>query len=226
MSAVLTPPAATPVAPATPAVPPATATPAPPAPTPAPADGDDPHPLRWTLDEYYRLADAGFFATKKVMLVEGSVLVMPPMKNPHACGIGLAQQALAAAFGTGHWVRPQMPLELNQSTDPEPDVAVVPGSPRTNTAHPTTALLVVEVAETSLAYDTGAKSSLYAAGGIADYWVVDVVHCRVFVFRDPRQDPTAPHGSSYFQRTTLVRGDTVAPLAAPNSPVAVADLLP
>ncbi|MBX9625630.1 MAG: Uma2 family endonuclease [Gemmataceae bacterium] len=215
-------------APATgPAAPPSGPTPGPdPAP---PAGGPDaaPHPIRWTLGEFYRLAEAGFFAAQKVMLIEGRVLVMPPMKQPHACGVSLAEQATQAAFGPGFYPRAQQPLELGLSTDPEPDVAVVPGGPRDYlVAHPTTAPLVIEVAETSLAYDAGAKSSLYAAGGITDYWVIDVVHGRVFVFRDPRQDPTAPHGSSYFQRTTLVRGDTIVPLAAPNATVAVADLLP
>lgn len=198
---------------------------APSAPPPPPAP-DAPRPLRWTREEYYRLADAGFFRDRRVMLIEGEILAMSPQNEPHARGITLTDWALAAAFGPGFWVRNQCPLDLGLTSDPEPDLAVVPGSPRTNTARPTTALLVVEVADTSLAYDTGAKANLYAAGGIADYWVVDLANNRLHVFRDPQPDPAAPHGHRYAGRATLDPAASVTPLAAPASPVKVADLLP
>lgn len=151
---------------------------------------------------------------------------MSPMGEPHARGVALAQEAAAAAFGTGFWARAQLPIDLRRTSDPEPDIAVVPGSARTNTARPTTAVLVIEVADTSLAYDTGAKASLYAAAGITDYWVVDLVHGRVHVFRDPQPDPVAPHGADYLRRTTVLPGGTIVPVSAPNAAVAVADLLP
>ena len=199
-----------------------------PDPVPAAATpGEAPHRLRWTLAEYYRLAEAGFFGDRKVMLIDGEVVIMSPIGDPHARAVVFVLEAVRAAFGANHTFRPQSPLELGGRSDPEPDVAVIAGAPRSQPpGHPRAALLVVEVADTSLAYDTGAKASLYAAGGIADYWVVDLVHNRVHVFRDPQPDPVAPHGADYLQRTTVLPGGTIAPLAAPNSPVAVADLLP
>jgi Uma2 family endonuclease len=203
-----------------------------PAPPPAPPADPFAHlppvaPLRWTREEYYRLAEDGYFAGKRVMLIDGEIIAMTPQNEPHSTGIIVTAVALHAAFGDEMTYRQQMPLNLGQSSDPEPDVAVEAGPPRSQPRrHPTTALLVVEIADSSLAYDTGDKASLYAAGGIADYWVVDLVHNRLIVFRDPKPDAAARFGHGYSSIRYLDRADAVAPLAAPTSPVAVADLLP
>jgi Putative restriction endonuclease len=138
----------------------------------------------------------------------------------------LASEVLRAAFGAGWRVRVQMPLVLGQSTDPEPDLALVAGSARGTTAHPTSAALVVEVSDASLRYDTTVKQSLYAAAGIADYWVLDVTGRRVLVFRDPRLDPSQPHGHGYATQAVHAPGAAVHPLAVPTAAVPVADLLP
>ena len=90
--------------------------------------------------------------------------------------------------------------------------------------HPTTAALVIEVADTSLNYDITAKAELYATAGIADYCVLDVDGRRLFVFRDPA--PVPDGGSAYRTQLALGPADSVAPLAAPASPVRVTDLLP
>jgi hypothetical protein len=94
----------------------------------------------------------------------------------------------------------QIPLFLGQTTDPEPDLTVIAGSPRGTSSLPTTAALVVEVSDTPPAYDATVKMSLYAAGGIADCWVVDVSNRQLLVFRDPKPDPTASHGHAYTPR--------------------------
>ena len=93
-------------------------------------------------------------------------------------------------------------------------------------AQPATAILVVEVADTSLTVDTGDKAELYAAGGIADYWVVDLNNRVLIVRRDPRPDPASQSGSSYATVLRLLPGQTVSPLAATQPTVNVADLLP
>ncbi|HEX4612985.1 MAG TPA: Uma2 family endonuclease [Urbifossiella sp.] len=184
-------------------------------------------PFRWTRAEFYRLADAGYFAGKRVMLIDGEVLAMSPQNEPHAWGVVNALNTLQAAMGPVFTYRPQLPLDIGQASDPEPDVAVVPGRPpRRPGPHPTTAALVVEVADSSLAYDTGDKGGLYAAGGVTDYWVVDLAHGRLVVFRDPRPDPAARFGHAYASVLYLGPGDTLAPLAAPHAMIAVVDLLP
>src|SRR5207248_5059445 len=111
------------------------------------------------------------------------------------------------------------------ATDPVPEVMVVRGGIRDyTTAHPTTAVFVVEVADSSLKFDTTTKAELYAPAGVPDYWVIDLEHRRLLVFRDPRS--TGNGAIAYRTRLTLGPNDTVSPLAAPNAAVKVADLLP
>ncbi len=196
----------------------------PPAGSTAPPAG--PQPKRWTVAQFHQLGDLGVFEGRRAMLIDGVIVEEGPMNPPHAIATTLVADALRTAFGAGWFPRVQMPVVLGPLTDPEPDVAVVPGTARDYTTHPTTAALVVEVADTSLAYDLGEKASLYAAGGIADYWVLDVAGRVLHVFRDPRPDAAQPHGHGYAQHQTFAPGQAVAPLAASGVTVNVADLLP
>lgn len=181
---------------------------------------------KWSVAEFHRLGDAGLFEGQNLILVDGEFLEMPPPNPPHDMALLLLDALIRACFPTGYTVRTQMSLVLGQRTDPLPDLAVVAGSPRDYVQKPTTAVLVAEVADSSLDYDTGDKASLYAAAGIADYWVVDLVNRQLVVMRDPVADATARHGSRYSTVNTFGAGQSVAPLAAPPASVAVADLLP
>src|SRR5262245_51116928 len=107
---------------------------------------------RWTAEEFYRLLDLGFFNGQRVELIEGEIILMPAQKNYHAMWIKLVEDSLIPVFGPGHWVRVQMSLDLTPYSVPDPDVAVVSGGVRSHDpAHnPTTALLVVEVSDTTL----------------------------------------------------------------------------
>ena len=185
-----------------------------------------PRNLLWTVDQFHYLGDLGMFEGRRAWLVDGVIGEEGPMNPPPRISLELSENVLRAAFGSGWRVCNQMPLVLGQTTDPEPDLAVIAGSPRGATTHPTTAALVVEISDSSLRYDTTLKMSLYAASGIADYWVVDVANRQLLVFRDPKPDSTASHGHSYTTNLTLSPGDTVSPLAAQNVTISVADLLP
>lgn len=167
------------------------------------------------------MAEAGILRSEdRVELIDGEILTMSPQRSPHAVAVRLVQEALRAAFGPGFDVRPQLPLTLGDTTEPEPDLAVVEGEPRDyRDAHPNTALLVVEVAESSLAFDRGVKSRLYADAGIPEYWIVDLAGGAVEVLRSPA-------GGEYRERQVLRPGASIAPEAHPDSPVAVSDLLP
>lgn len=90
----------------------------------------------------------------------------------------------------------------------------------------TVAELVIEVSDSTLAYDPGNRANLYAAAGIAEYWVIDVVHDRVHAFRDSPPDPGEPQGHTYFHLTILGRRDSITSLPAPTNFVNVTDLLP
>lgn len=185
-----------------------------------------PSPKRWTVTEFHQLWEEGWFEGHKAMLVNGEILVMANPGNLHNRGVGLAEDELRKAFGEGYWVRVQMPLVLSQRSDPVPDLAVVIGTPRTLIDQPTSALLVVEVADTSLATDLGEKAMAYALAGIADYWVTDVNQKELIVHRNPQPDRTNALGASYANVTTFVAGQTISPLAAPGATIAVSDLMP
>lgn len=175
----------------------------------------------WTREEYERLADTGHFASgQRVELVEGVIYEMSPQKGRHAAGIRGVEEALRAAFRQGYDVRVQLPIALGPDSEPEPDVAVVPGSWRDYPdAHPTTAVLVVEVSESSSFHDRERKRSLYARSGVPEYWILDLSEDRLEVYRNPGE-------AGYEIRLLLKSGDSVAPLASPGVPVAIADILP
>lgn len=181
---------------------------------------------RWTVDEYHQMWDLGWFLNKRVELIDGEILEIPVPNNPHVVAVHLTEDALRSAFGAGFWVRTQSPLDFGSASEPEPDLAVVPGKARDYSAHPTTALLVVEVSDSSLSYDRKQKASLYAQAGIGDYWIVNVVDGQLEICRDPAPDSSQEFGFGYSNRIILLRGDVIAPLSAPNMPIAVVDLLP
>jgi Uma2 family endonuclease len=190
----------------------------------------NPRPRRpFTAAEFWKMYELGFFASQRVELIGGEIVAMAAQSNLHAIGIDLTRYALEAAFGTGFWVRTQNSLDLSPLSVPDPDIAVVIGSPllfRGQRANPTSALLIVEVSETTLWEDRGRKASLYAAAGIPDYWILNIADSVLEIRRDPRADATQDFGFGYATLTTLTAADFASPLAAPSARVAVADLLP
>jgi Uma2 family endonuclease len=186
--------------------------------------GAPPRPLRWTVADFHRVGETGVFEGRRPVLIRGVLLEQGPMNPPHAIAVELVLEALRAAFGPGWRTRVQLPLVLGLDIDPMPDLAMVAGSPRDTPTHPTTAALVVEVSDTTLALDLTEKAELYATAGIADYWVLDLTGRRLLVFRDPAPVPAG--GTAYRTHQTLGPAESATPLAAPNSPITVSDLLP
>ncbi len=182
---------------------------------------------RWTRDELFQMLDHGLLAGHRVELIAGEVLEMPAQFNLHAAAIDLTADALRLVFGVGFWVRRQGSLDLSPLGVPDPDVDVIRDTPRGSVrTMPTSALLVVEASDSTLRLDRKIKGSLYAAAGIADYWIVNLVQRQLEVYRDPIPDPSAAFGATYSNQVILIPGDLVTPLAAPNARIPVADLLP
>ncbi|MFO0848130.1 MAG: Uma2 family endonuclease [Gemmataceae bacterium] len=202
----------------------ATMTMAPPPPALAPL----PRPVYWTAEAFHDLCDAGIFRGRKVILVDGVIIEMPLPNPEHDYGVIKLNRFLMRTFdGNGCYVRNQQGFDAALDTDPGPDLAVVPGDPEDHRhVHPTTAILVIEVANTSLAYDRGVKGHIYAAAGVPEYWVLDVIGRQLLVFRDPVADPAAPRGHRYTTALTVGPADSVSPQAAAQATVKVADLLP
>ena len=146
-------------------------------------------------------------------------------RPPHAASTDLVESYLRVAFPSAY-IRGQKPLALTDSSEPEPDVAVVPGTARDYVKrHPERALLVVEVAE-AFTYDCTTKASMYAKAGIAEYWIVNLVDRLLEIHREPGPMSEQPLGFSYRSVTRHHDGDTVAPLAAQHRLYRVTDLLP
>jgi len=179
----------------------------------------DPQLKSWTREEYYRMGDAGLFHDQRVELIDGEILTMSPMKAAHAVAIGLVTAAMRAVFGPGYWIRVQLPLVLGTESEPEPDVAVVPGEPRDYPEHPTTALLLIEISDTTLSFDRGRKCALYAEFCVPEYWIVNLLDRQVEVYRDPVD-------GEYQTRKSFDSDEELSPLAAPAASVPVSDLLP
>lgn len=178
---------------------------------------------RWSRAEYRQMLDLGWFIDCRAELIDGEVVELPAMKNAHAVSLKLTENALNRAFGAGYWVRSQLPLALSEYAEPIPDIAVVPGEPRDFKDHPETALLVVEISDTTLAYDRRRKGSLYSASGLAEYWIVNLVDQQLEVYRDPVVDENAPRGWRYGSATTF---DPKSHVSVGSGQIHVADLLP
>ena len=178
----------------------------------------DLRPLR--ADEVLRMVEAGILSDEeRVELLHGVLTRVSPKSPRHEAVKVRLQRWLAPGVVAGDYeVRVETPILVPDPTSlPEPDIAVVaPGGDPLR--HPTTAVLVVEVAVTSLRTDADVKPVLYAQAGVAELWVVDVDgHC-IEVFREPR-------GGSYAARHVVGRDGVVEALQVAAEPLAVADLL-
>jgi Uma2 family endonuclease len=186
------------------------------------------HTRRWTRAEYDHLIDIGVFRPdERLELLGGELIVSEPQNSGHYTAIGLVEDALRAALGPGWLVRSQGPIELDDESEPEPDIAVTPGDRRSySRRHPSQPALVVEVAESRLAFDREHKGSLYARARLEDYWILNLVDRVPEVYRRPVRDPSSPFGWRYASREVFSGESSVELLAVPGARVLVSDLLP
>jgi len=183
-----------------------------------------PHePTRFSVAAYFRLMETGELTERdRVELLEGVIVSMTPMNPPHAGSVTKVSRALLAAVGARASVRTQCSLIVRPRSVPEPDVAVVAGCDDDYfDAHPESALLVVEVADSSLPQDRLSKSRIYAQAAIPEYWIVNLRDSVLEVMRDP--DPVA---ALYRDLRILRAGDRIDLAALPGASIDVADLLP
>jgi Uma2 family endonuclease len=186
-----------------------------------------PKPYRWSIPEYRRLRNTGLFHDMKTMLIEGEIFTMTMPSPPHDTALTLAFQYLLSVCPVGYYVRNQQGIDVGSQNDPGPDLAIVQGSARDYASRtPTTAEMVVEVADSSLFFDTTTKAELYATAGIPDYWVIDLDGKRILLFRDPVALPKGLGATAYRTHLEFSSTESIAPLIAPNSSIKVSDLLP
>ncbi len=174
---------------------------------------------RFSRDEYYEMARSGILKPEeRVELIDGDIIAMTSQGTPHAAFIDFLDTQLQQAFGDQVAVRAQLPLALGDTSEPEPDLVVVPGKPLDYVkGHPTTALLIVEVAETSLPFDRTTKAQLYAEHLIPEYWIINIPDRQIEVFRNPSQ-------AGYETHTILGGDDIITSLHAPDFTLLLTEL--
>jgi len=177
-----------------------------------PIETTQPMRRRFTLQEYHWLVQQGFFGDDRVELIDGEIVRMAPTGPEHSTTKSRLLLALMPLVGKGRHLRVDDPLTLGDH-EPVPDMAVVPGSPEDyRQAHPSTALLVIEVADTSLEYDRTVKASLYASAGIPEYWVVNLVERRLEVYREPTSPaPETPFNALYRSLRIYHQEESISP---------------
>lgn len=179
---------------------------------------------RLTVEQFDRMIAEGYFETRgprqRIELIEGELRTMSPIGPPHESVVDfLNRWSTSVVSGKPVTVRVQNSIGIDEiESAPEPDIVWVERrSYRSRRPSAGNVLLIIEVADSSLAYDCGAKANLYAAGGIADYWVVDIPGECLHVYRQPQAGRFTVH-------ETLHAADTVSPLSFPEIRLQVASL--
>jgi Uma2 family endonuclease len=157
----------------------------------------------------------------RVELIDGEIVEMTPIGRSHAAGVKRISWHFWQRVGLVAVISVQDPVRLDEHNEPQPDVALLRHRAdfyKAGIPQATDVLLLVEVADSSIAFDRRVKLPLYARSGIPEVWLVDLTKNTVGVYRDP-----GPKG--YQTVRTLRRGDKVAPLAFPDQEFAVAAIL-
>ncbi|OHC69961.1 MAG: hypothetical protein A3H93_04610 [Rhodocyclales bacterium RIFCSPLOWO2_02_FULL_63_24] len=175
---------------------------------------------RWSVDEYHQMAQAGLLdETDRVELIEGELIDMAPIGSKHAFRVDRFARALQLAVGKTLLVRVQNPVLLGERSEPQPDIAVVKDKSYAE-SHPCVedVLLIVEVSDTTLAYDRGVKLSLYARHGIPEVWLLDVNADELTVYREPAE-------GQYRLLRKPTATEAVSPILVPEVTIALTEVL-
>ena len=178
---------------------------------------------KFTVAEYYRMAEAGILQPdERVELIEGEIIVMPPIGPGQAWDVALSNSTLSRLAGSRFIVQVQNPVHLEDGSEPQPDLMLI--RPRTEgygAAHPTPGdvLLAIEVADSSLEYDRNVKAHLYGRNNIPETWIKNLPEDCIERFTEP-----GPEG--YARHSVHRRGETLTPVSLPDLELAVDDLLP
>lgn len=177
-----------------------------------------------SCDEFIRAVEFGVFGTKvELELIEGELIEKVGENAPHASAIRLSRAALELAFfGSTAFVSEQHPIVLETTSMPEPDIAIVRGTLRDfDDRHPGPAdiLLLLEVSNTTLAYDRAEKGLFYARMGIAEYWILNLVQRQLEVY-------SRPQNGQYYSMRIYGEADSVSPICLPGASLSVSDMLP
>ena len=177
----------------------------------------------WTVEEYHQMAKAGIFhPEERVELIAGQIIRMSAKGTAHTAAVRRTAKVLRHLLFNQAEVYTQDPIQLNDFSEPEPDIAVVRIDPLDYADHhptPSDVYLIIEVADSSFKYDRETKGKAYAQSGIVDYWVLDVNNRKLHVFREPTQE-------GYQSEVIFSEDASVSPLQFSELEIALQDILP
>lgn len=177
----------------------------------------------WTIKDYYQMRQVGILdSQEKVELIAGQIIQkMSPQNSPHAAAIRRADRLLGQRLDDSVMVQKQLPIQLNNYSEPEPDIAVIKADPLDYDEHHPTAkevYLIIEIADSTVRQDCGIKAVEYAKSGIRDYWVLKVNQRQLIVYREPTKN-------GYQSELILGENDTITPLYFPHCVIRVGEML-
>lgn len=177
----------------------------------------------WTVDEYYQMAKTGILQPdEKVELIAGQIIRnMTPQGSFHAAAITRTNRLLNQPVQPRFLVRSQLPIQLDNRSEPEPDLALVKSDPLDyDDRHPKAedVYLIIEIADSTLKTDLTLKKQVYAEAKIPDYWVWDLIKRQLYVYRQPTEE-------GYQQEQILSERQSIAPLFFPDFQVKIREML-
>lgn len=176
----------------------------------------------FTVKQYHRMIETGIIQEgDRVELIRGEIVEKAAITTKHAAGVRRLNRLFYDKFGDRVLVTPQNPVEINQYSEPEPDIGLVkPRKDFYSSAHPTPSdvFLLVEVADSTIRYDRTVKIPLYAENNIVEAWIVDVNAELIEVYRQPS-------ATGYRSLSTYMRGQSIELLAFPGVSISVDELL-
>ena len=180
-----------------------------------------PSPYRFSVEEFYKLGEVGIFHPRdRVELLDGEIIVMSPIGLRHVQAVSWINECLVEQHRRRYMVSPGNPVWLNEHSEPQPDMMLVPRVRKLERhPRPEDVFLLVEVSDTSLAYDRERKFAAYAKAGVREYWIVNLQQDIFEVFRQPAD-------GKYQVALTFAPGQTLSPLAFEDVTVPVADIIP
>ena len=177
---------------------------------------------RFTVAEYHALGEAGILCEdERIELLDGEIIIMPPIGDHHEYSTDELTMLFVPPLVGRAKVRVQGSVLLNDNSAPQPDIAILANRSDNRIApyFPSEVHLLVEVADSSLSYDSGRKLARYAAAGILEVWVVNLRDHEVTTYADPV-------GSAYTTVHTFRPGESISPRAFPDMALAVDAFIP
>ena len=175
-----------------------------------------------SVHDYHRMVEARVLAPdERVELISGQLYKMAAKGTAHSAAVTRIERVLKARLSDRVLLRFQDPIQLDDYSEPEPDIAVVKVNPLDYEEHhptPSEVYLLIEVADTTLKRDRELKAPAYAQSGIQDYWILDVNQRQLYVFRSPT-------ATGYANEFVLSESDVISPLTFLDCQIAVVEML-